>query len=74
MYKEERIKVLGKKIQLQEGVQADKGVGFKDGGGRESEAKKVEGEKMEWEKVKTSREKACAFIPRRTGSCGGHCY
>ena len=46
MHKEERIKVLGMKIQLLEG-QADEG--FKVGGGRES----VEGEKG------TSIEKVC---------------
>ena len=53
MHKEDRIKVLVKKIQLLEGVQAYK-MELMMG-----EGDKMEVEKVEWEKGKTSTEKEC---------------
>ena len=52
LHKEERIKVLGKKIQLLEGVQADK-------------AEEVEEEKVEGAKGKTSTGKGCYTHPEK---------
>ena len=72
MHKEERIKILVKKIQLLEGVQADK-MGISMGKGvkvekvevEKVEVEMVEGEKVEVEKRKTRLEKVCHTQPEK---------
>ena len=64
MHKEERIKVLGKKIQLLEGVKADK----KEV--RMGEGEKVEGEKVEGRRWRGRKGKQAQVVTlsQRTGS------